>query len=285
MFLPYRQPEDVKVAAQTVEARVGAPICPVRVQARKGEENLIDLLYQPAPEAADDEERSRHAAFVATESLLGEEVLDKWVGAIEVMAEPGEGRWLPLDRLKPTVDALIDSVRDQLPEVQRYEVGPAADGAVLQLKPTKADDYPGRYDLLVAATRMLPMWKSAHAGRPFYSERFSRHGERFCYLKLDGSKGLQGTAYADRGEIEDAVDEALMAEKLGAVIGGGTGLRYSYVDLALMDVSRGAAVLKRVLCEGRIGRRTWLQFFDCEWEREWIGIWDDSPAPPMEADE
>ena len=28
-------------------------------------------------------------------------------------------------------------------------------------------------------------------------------------------------------------------------------------------------------------KRSWLLFFDTELEAEWIGLWFDSPAPPM----
>ena len=77
----------------------------------------------------------------------------------------------------------------------------------------------------------------------------------------------------------------LRPDQLGCTIGGGTGLRYSYIDLALTDVPRSAEIIRRVLQEGNIPKRSWLQFFDCEWRQEWIGIWDDSPPPPMPADE
>jgi hypothetical protein len=282
-FRAYRQPESVEAAAQTVEARVGGPLCPAHAQARLNDENLVELVYQSA-EAAGDEQQALHAAFVASEGLLGEEALEKWVGSIETTSEPGEGRWLPLERLQPTVDCLIESVRDQLPDQPYFRLEEEPTGALLELKPRRAEDYPFRYDLLTAATHLLPMWKSAHSGRPFYSERFSRCGERYGYLKIDGI-GLKQTAVADRSAIEEAVDEALRSAEVGAVVGGGTGLRYSYVDVALTDVAKAAAALREVLRRRQLGKRTWLLFFDCEWEREWIGLWDDTPAPPRENEE
>jgi hypothetical protein len=67
---------------------------------------------------------------------------------------------------------------------------------------------------------------------------------------------------------------------LGAVIGGGTGLRYSYIDLALTDVERAVPVIRERLQRGRIGRRCWLQFYDDALAAEWVGLWPDSPEPP-----
>jgi hypothetical protein len=137
----------------------------------------------------------------------------------------------------------------------------------------------------VIGVTMLPeLWMVAQDhSRPFASERFSRRGETFCYLKIDGSDGLDGSAYEDREGIEQALDGALAPAQLGCVVGGGTGVRYSYIDLALTDVAKGIEVLRKVLRAGRIPNRTWVQFFDSPWRQEWVGIYDDTPAPPREA--
>jgi len=64
------------------------------------------------------------------------------------------------------------------------------------------------------------------------------------------------------------------------VVGGGTGLRYSYVDLALTDATKGIQQLVRVIRDGKITKRTWILFFDAIYEYEWVGIWNDTPPPP-----
>jgi hypothetical protein len=283
-FRAYRQPEPIDVVAQTIEARAGAALCPLRAQARLDEQGLIDLSYR-LPTEAEDEQQALHVAFVASEGLLGEEVLDKWIGSMETVDDEGEGRWLPLERLRPTVESLIDSVRDQLPDRPFFQLDEEPSGALLELKPTRAKDYLFRYDLITAATQLLPMWQSAHSGRPFYSERFSRCGERFCYLKLEGLGGARKSAVDDRAALEEDVDAALREAEIGGVVGGGTGLRYGYIDLALTNVDQAAEAIRRVLRKRRVSKRTWLLFFDCEWEREWIGVWDDAPPPPMRSEE
>ncbi len=50
--------------------------------------------------------------------------------------------------------------------------------------------------------------------------------------------------FADKSEIEDALDAVLRPQKFGCHIGGGTGLRYSYIDLALTDVNRGVDAIE-----------------------------------------
>jgi hypothetical protein len=114
----------------------------------------------------------------------------------------------------------------------------------------------------------------------FYSERYSRHGETFCYLKLDGKAELDEEKFPDRASVEDALNEILVPALAGCVISGGTGLRYSYIDLALADINAAVPLIKTRLRAGNIDRRSWLLFFDATLAEEWIGIYDDSPAPP-----
>lgn len=112
-----------------------------------------------------------------------------------------------------------------------------------------------------------------------FSKRFSRFNETFCYLKLDGKDAaLEG--FADKAAIEDALAAAFAGTGLGAVIGGGTGFRYSYIDLALIDVEKSIPLLRETLQRGRVAKRSWLLFYDDELAAEWVGIWPDSPEPP-----
>jgi len=150
----------------------------------------------------------------------------------------------------------------------------------MKLEPTPADDYPQRQDLFVAIGTNQGLWRALHEDNGFYSERYSRHGESFCYLKLDGSAGLDEEKFPDRASIEDALNETLVPARVGCVIGGGTGLRYSYIDLALADVDAAVPLINSRLRAGNINRRTWLLFFDAPLANEWIGMYDDSPAPP-----
>ena len=72
----------------------------------------------------------------------------------------------------------------------------------------------------------------------------------------------------------------MKASGAGAVVGGGTGLRYSYVDLALTDPEKGLGQVVDVLRKGKIVKRAWILFFDDVYRAEWVGVWEDSPALP-----
>jgi hypothetical protein len=301
-FYAYRLCEDVQEAGRMVEARTGGDLSGTRVTAVIGEHNRINLCFHSPATSDTDDQQAFENALVATETLLGEEALDKWVGniTVESLREPARiskllnrkrragPRLLPLDRLKPTLDSLVAAIKDQLADVPLYSLHSDDDSpdsanrwGLFELKATPADDYPRRGDLMVAVTANVHVWRGFHSDSFFYSERFSRHGESFCYLKIDGSDGLDADGgFSDRRSIEEAINEVLIPARVGCVIGGGTGLRYSYIDLALANVAAATPLITRRLRAGKIPRRTWLLFFDAPLAHEWIGMYGDTPAPP-----
>lgn len=294
-FYPYRLPETVERAQMGVSGRTGGSLEGVKANVRTGESGRIDLTYLSPRCKSPDDQQSLNVAFVATEELLGEELLDKWVGMIKVAPLPTtkgilglfrtETKSPPgtvaLDRLKPTVDSLASCAMEQRPTDPCYAWVENTTWSCLELKPQESLDYVRQHDLFVGTTAILDLWQTAHSEMAFYSERFSRCGEVFCYVKLDGCDGLGEEGFRDKAEIQDALNAALVPQQLGCHIGGGTGLRYSYVDLAMADLRRGIDVARSVLAKGKVPRRTWILFFDSTLATEWVGIYDDTPPPTM----
>jgi hypothetical protein len=282
-FLPARPPEGVEMMEQTVEAKTGEPLGATEVVASRGEANGVDLAFVLARPG--DEEGNAARCFYAAESLVGEELLDKWVGAIEPVARAPKGHRVPPERLHETVEAVVAATRDQMPAEPMWQRVIADEVTSFQLEPERADEYPGRADLIVASSRLPEPWLHFHHGRIFYSERFSRCGEIFCYLKLDASGWPSKERVERRARIEDPLDEALTAAGVGTVIGGGSGIMYSYIDLLLGDVERALPVIRSVGRRLKAPLRSWLLFWDSEWRDEWLPVWDEAPPPPMVADD
>lgn len=281
-FYSYRLAESLCMALRTVEARATGDFSGTRFSAQLEGRNRIGLTFHVGPSVDDD--GARHRAFVATETLLGEEILDKWIGSISVeSARPDDGSE-PLELMKTRIDSLIEDVHGSLPSTPYFRHAATAEWTLFKVQPDEPanGDYPNQSDMFVGKTVSVDMWKAGHAGRGFASTRFSRHGETFCYVKLDGREGLDQERFADKSEIEDALDAALVPLGLGCYVGGGTGRWYSYVDLALTDVDRGCSVVTDVLRSGNVPRRSWILFYDDEWAQEWIGVYPDSPRPPIE---
>ncbi len=294
-FYPCRLPEGEEETLATVKGRADCDIGDYKVRISRGEYQRIDLCFVSPDISGPDDQDALNAAFVATETLLGEELLDRWVGAVAVASLDDDSRKRPpaptgsrpigLARLRETVEALISSVREQLPDRPQFERLEGAEWSAWKLDPGEAEDCFEQQDLFVARSVNPDVWLAAHSGHLFYSERFSRCGETFCYLKLDGSTGLEGTQFADKSAMEDALDQALTAARLGCVIGGGTGSRYSYIDLALMNRDTAIQTVQQVLRAGNIARSAWIQFFDADLGAEWVGIRTDSPPPPIRFEE
>jgi hypothetical protein len=285
-FYEYRLPEDMEQAAATVEGRVEGDIGPLRVAAQPGNFHCVDLHISGFPRGTDDQQ-ALSIAFVACEALLGEEVLDRWIGAIDVDSKAKPAGSFAIAELPERVTALIEQIRSELPAQPWYEVDfeEGEPWSVLEFESNAdededVEDFTNQDDLLVAVTVSPEMLQNAHT-HMFDSARYSRCGERFCYLKIDGIDGLKGTPFEDRGDIEDAINAVLRPAKLGSTIGGGTGKRYSYVELALTDVAGAWQQMRLVLQEGHLPTRTWLLFHDDELSQQWHGLYDDSPEPPL----
>jgi len=150
-----------------------------------------------------------------------------------------------------------------------------------QMQPAEAAGYPKRTDLLVGYSVVPALWQKCSSSEAFHSTEFSTCGETFCYLKIDGINGLEGSVFADKSQIEDTLDEALRSFKIGCVVGSGTGLRYSYVDFAVTDLTIACGIIRKVLCAGKIPRNSWILFFDSDKKDQWIGVWEDTPSPPQ----
>jgi hypothetical protein len=286
-FYRYRLPESVADTLETIEARVEFDLAAATVEAHVGQCGRIDLCYYLPELHPENNEVAQGAAFVATETLLGEEMLDRWIGCIDVARlkhkgqSRGECRLLSLDRVQPTVAALVGSQIEQLPAEPTARLIEASEWSGFELHPEEQDDYAGRDDLYFGISGRPDVFEAAHNGGVFDSACHSRCGETFCYLKIDGENGLEGSCFSDRAEIEEALQKELIAADVGCCFGGGTGARYSYIDLALTDIRKAVAHIRHILLDSGIPRRTWLQFFDDTLSHEWIGIFPDAPRPPM----
>lgn len=290
-FYGHRLAESWEMARLTVEARCGHAPRLTGVEVARGEDNRVDLTFGgPTVSSADDQEALKEA-FVLAETLLGEEALDCWIGAIELRPLPRRGllgligrgstapALPPIDEMKGKVDRLIDGIRQGLRDRPYLAMSEGEEWTLLELEAAKADDYSDQADLVIAKTPHLPLWQATRT-ETFHDRRFSRFGETFCYVKLDFSQIPEADLVARKAEIEDALDDLLKPPGWGCQIGGGTGFRYGYIELALVDKASALPAIRSRLVACNVPQRSWILFHDCELRGEWIGIHDDSPAPP-----
>ncbi len=294
-FSAYRPAESVLETIQAVEGRTCGSVVDAKVSVSQGDYHLVDLCYHSHLHTAKNRKEATRAAEVATETLLGEECMSKWIGKIKARPLPKRAkqkarsdhpktrtpRPIPLDRVKDTVDALINSIRSQLPPQPRREWAERADLAEIGFDPKRKPDYIGRRDIGVLRTSDPDVTDAFGVAVPFCSERFSRCGETFCYLMIDESGRDPGTLLGRVEKVFKILYDVLQPNHLGARTGWALGLRYSYYDVALEDLDRAIPALRTALQNASVPKRSWILFYDSDLAAEWVGIYDDSPPPLM----
>ncbi|WP_254511794.1 hypothetical protein [Anatilimnocola floriformis] len=285
-FYSHRLPEDVAHARAAVQGRCSVEFSQGMIEARIGKNRKIDVLFT-FPQENWSEDQARSVAFVLTETLLGEETLDGWIGAIDAVdaKEPGH-RWLPLERAADTVSAVARSMLDQLSPNPIFRVDKNnSKWSSYKLQPDLGgEDFPERSDLIVGTSCYVDLIEAVMSGRLFDSRCFSRHKEYFCYLKIDADEIDSSQRVEHRAGLEDPLDDALQQAGVGGTIGGGSGARYSYVDLSLGNVMQALPIIRQVLSQQRAPLRTWLLFFDSQLSEEWFGVYPQTPPPPRFAE-
>ncbi len=281
-FFSYRQPVSHPESLKTVRLKSGEPLLELQFTGKLGSGNTIELSFFYPGIKADKPLYNLvvNQAFFMLEAILGEEILDKWIGMIEVLELPEDDQiLLPVSDLKAYVDTQMMLIKNNLPEKPYYTFSENSDWMLYELDPSEAEDYSGRQDLYIARTMNTDLWINVQNGHPFYSENYSRFGETFCYLKMDGNFSDEESFFELKTEIENQLNQALLDTGYGSVIGSGTGYRYQYIDLALHNFVAAVPLIQKLTAELGTPRSTWLLFFDTPLEREWIGMFEHTPSP------
>jgi hypothetical protein len=277
-----------------VEARfedlLGGRLDGVRARAGFTRGHLLELvLHLPEAQRADTEAQAEALA----QALLGERLVDDWVGAIDVVPAAraaSSGRALPvlqpaakgelsLAELPSAVSAAIEGLSaglDSRPFHEQNELG----WTMLECEPSSRDSAASQDDVLLVSTVSPELMKSFLRGEPFSSRRFSRAGERFAYLKLARGSTPAERWLSDRRALEDALDTALRQARAGCIFGAGLGLSHAYVDLAYADLVAGVNITREIARRAGAPRESWILFFDADWGAEWLGVWDETREPP-----
>jgi hypothetical protein len=262
-----------------------------RVRAGFTRGHLLELVLSLPGGTGSERERSLAERLVW--DIAGERRADHWIGGVEVAAAPRGGplkvlsssadaeATFALSDLTPSLDAAIGALVDSLPAAPLF-AGGGGEWTLFELDPEPAADFAQKDDLVMAVTRVPELLKCYLEAAPFASLRFSRHGELFFHLKYE-SAGAAESRLAQREKLEQSLDRALVAAEAGRVVGGGLGLRYSYLDVGLSSPGPGLELVRQVARSEALAQRSWIECFDTELASEWLEIWPGAPAPPRAA--
>ena len=274
-------------AVARVRGESGLDLGRARVRVGFGRGHLLDVaLFVPGGRG---DALENEAAEDLVRLLLGEELFERWVGkvvatptvrggALTVLNANADDRSaLPLETLPDSVRAAIEGLKLGLPELALTSAD-AADWFAFELEPEPASDYTAQDDLLFCSTRLPELKKCYLRGEPFFSGRFSNCSALFAYLKYDSGERAAEPRLRERAALEELIKRSL-PEGQGGLVGLGLGLRYGYIDVALIDPDCVTDRLLPALRGARIAKRSWLLFCDTELEHEYVPVYGDTPAP------
>lgn len=273
-FYAYRQPHGYEATVELVKDQSRLDITNLSFNAEYDDEHLIDLAFKYKGDAS--EEALADAVFTSCEYLLGEEILDRWIGDM-TFAKEGGAEFKPISELPNTVLKLIEEMKASMHDQPIHKLRDKLEIVGFSLDAEEMDDNDSseRFDMTMAKTRVPQVWQAAHSGSPFDSCRFSKHGERFAYLKLEGEydeKKIEA--------VEEAINKALASAGAGCTTGSAVGKNHGYVDLCFADPDKAVNVMKEACKSAGCPSQTWLQFFDADWAGEWIAIGSGVATPP-----
>lgn len=213
---------------------------------------------------------------LAIKKILGEEMYEKWIGKIELNIIP-ENKLLikpiSIAQLEIVFSNVLSEIQFGLPK-QPYYLLKEHIGIEKQLISDKNALFFN--DVLSASTCNEKLLKAVISEQVFASERFSNFNETFCYIKLGGVVQKRENEVWLQILI-GRVNDALVENQQGRVIGYSFGFENSYIILAIMNLD--VSIIKNTLKEVGAPTETWMHFFDKELNSEWVGVYDDTPLP------
>ncbi|WP_026941440.1 hypothetical protein [Hellea balneolensis] len=256
-----------------------------------GRQNFIDLTFYIPADKADAKQEAN--SFLLAELALGEKVVADWIGYVDVevlkttglfkkkAAEPPANAY-PIKDIRARIAAEIARFKNTLPKEPFRRRVEAMEWSIFKMTENDSQtNYLG--DIYVASICDADLFSALYNGRSrFNSQRFSGLGESFVLVKINGASSNLGlNQLSSRSEIEDALTESFQAISSGAVVGGGMGQENAYIFLALEDEATDLDTVIDTLRTQKLGEKTWVFFCDSRRQCEWVGLWDDTPAPEL----
>ncbi|MEO1274096.1 MAG: hypothetical protein AAFV96_01510 [Pseudomonadota bacterium] len=254
-----REPTSPDLAVAVFEGRFQRQFALEEIEISRGHDNRLDLVGHGRGAA---EELADQVYGFAT-ITLGEAEERIWLGFVD--GAPRKSGWfkrrrsLDIAGFNEELQAEIGAVRADLPEApyaaRDLETGPAS-MANLEIGPS------ARPDLITFLAPFEPYLQACLTSLSFSSQRFSRFGEWFAFVRVPRTEAMPFDEVTERGQIEDSLHTRLGAADLGGVAAAGHGVDAVYIDLALTDLHRGPALVAEVLSDLPAFSETTLHFLE-----------------------
>ena len=254
-FSTTRPPVPSNMVANVFKSRTGNLLPSCMVSCPPADLNFIDIEFDFSSASR---KISLEHLFVLLEIILGEQFLRVWIGDIRFANKFLGGIFapkrqkVPLEELRAHCDKIkAEILEGSTPNSFYFEHPEPTTGGLFTLKRSVYASSPERSTIAT----VYPQVMKATLAERFWSERYSRFDEIFCYLKINEEYDA-----IKRGEIQDKLDDLLREQRMGCVLGGGFGHGSSFIDLVLADVQKSKPLIKEFMTTLNISCK--LHFFD-----------------------
>ena len=198
------------------------------------------------------EEHHFQILFLLLDEALGEFGTQTWIGEIQIQPIESGTETRTLTEL-PTFIEQVDRYHkwEKLPPPKSYTL----------YRFEEQRDGP-RGDTVVGTT-VIPnvVCKYIHHMGKLPEDPLEGTGARLAYLAIDGDVFPEGKQSDVRGNIEDALDEALGEQLSGQTLGGAFGIDNSYIDLLLVDGDQSESIIQETLSKLQLTNKAKLDYF------------------------
>lgn len=230
-FYASRQPSDVEqlqnIAISVGEdERVGVETVLIQTSVDEKAEQIDIVAWHPVFDQLPKEHRYQ-ILFILLDEALGEFGTQTWIGEIDI-------RPLATDDQHTRPLTLLPEYMRSVEKFHQWEKLPPTETYHLYELQSEVDCPRG--DTVVGTTAIRSVIGEFFSGQGKLAENpLQDTGARLAFVAIDGSVFPDGQQADVRGDIEDAIDEALKSQQAGRVLGGAFGQRKSYIDLLLVD--------------------------------------------------
>lgn len=195
--------------------------------------------------AALGEERSGQALFLLLDEALGEDGVERFLGRIEIGRESSVES-IPLTELSTFVRATA--------EENSWPSAPPEQTFFSYSFREPLGDFP-RGDTIAGTTRNLKIVEQFVEAKGRMKDPLPGSGAEYLYVELAADLFPAGEEVKARGEIEVAIEDRLVGDESGMLLGGAFGRTAGWVDLVVFDGERSRELIRLALDERDLSSR------------------------------
>ena len=215
------------------------------------ERELVDLtVWHPLFPQLDDRTRWT-ILFLFLDEALGEIGTQNWIGRVE-MNDTRLAEAIPLAELPNFIERLHAD--------KEWQKGaPGEFWTTYRLENQRPGEPRG--DVFVGGTGIMALINEYHNGDGPLPNPLPDIGADYVYIAFDVGILPKGEEVNARGEIEDALEEALAQADSGRPLGGAMGSEQAYIDLLIFDGAASVAIIRKVLQQMELPAGTSINYF------------------------